>query len=400
MKSIRLKEFNKNILKEPYKMDVAMKRTTKMYQKLLVVTLLLCLSFFFYGCQSKNNPTQDPNSTIVESKDNDAANNPSSIEDPKNATEENIEEKIVLSDSQLRELAVNELGQVMVLMYHIIGDKEDEWERTKDNFRNDLKVLYDEGYYLVTARDFVTGNMDVPAGKTPVVLTFDDATEGHFRFIEKDNGELIVDPDSAVGIIENFAKDHPDFGTAASFYVYYPVPFRQNDRPEWRQLKFEYLTELGMEIGNHTYGHEFLNRLTDDEVQKTLVRNILATQKLLPGYQVDTFALTYGIYPKNKELAVKGSYDGTEYYHKGVFLVGSHPSHSPFSIEFDASAIPRIRAASVPSDFFNQWIDHFRKYPERRFVSDGDSSTITVPKELADKINPERLGDRTTRVYE
>lgn len=381
-------------------MNFAINRTTSMYQKLLVIILLLSLSIFVFGCQGKSNLSQDPNTTIDDVTDNDVANNPPTTENQGDAIEENIEEEIVLSDSQLRDLAVNELGQVMVLMYHIIGDKEDEWERTKDNFRNDLKVLYDEGYYLVTARDFVTGNMNVPAGKTPVVLTFDDATEGHFRFIEKDNGELVVDPDSAVGIIENFAMDHPDFGTAASFYVYYPVPFRQNDRPEWRQLKFEYLTNLGMEIGNHTYGHEFLNRISDDEVQKTLVRNIEATQKLLPGYQVDTFALTYGISPKNKELAVRGSYNGVEYYHKGVFLVGSHPSPSPFSTEFDASAIPRIRAASVPSDFFNKWIDHFRKYPERRYISDGDSSTVTVPKELAEKVNNDRLDDRTIRLYE
>jgi len=379
-----------------------MTATMKLSKKVKYIILtLLSLGVLLIGCQSQLQQTANDIVPIEEIL-------PEQITNTNNETETNNIDSDIGNDSatsnsldisQLQELKVNELGEVMVLMYHIIGDKEDEWERTKDNFRNDLKTLYDDGYYLVTARDFVTGNMDVPTGKTPVILTFDDSTEGHFRFIEKENGELIADPDSAVGIIENFAKEHPDFGQAASFYVFYPVPFRQNDHPEWRQLKYEYLTNLGMEIGNHTFGHDFLNKLNDEEVQQTLVKNIQATQALLPNYSVDTFALTYGIYPKNKDFAASGVHNGFQYNHKGVFLVGSNPSPSPFSIDFNSIGIPRIRAASVPEDYFNQWIEYFRNHPERRYISDGDNTTITVPNDLENLINNDSLGDKKIRLY-
>ncbi|OEH84742.1 hypothetical protein BHU72_07870 [Desulfuribacillus stibiiarsenatis] len=361
-----------------------------------IITLLTVV--FLFACQNKN--LNSNNEQLDQQQQPEHLQESANLPISNSPVDSTIEEtETVVSEDILRSHKVNELGQVMILMYHIIGDKEDEWERTKNNFKNDLKTLYEEGYYLVTARDFVSGNINVPLGKTPVVLTFDDGTEGHFRLIEKENGEFFVDPDCAVGIIENFAKMHPDFGSAASFYVYYPVPFRQNDRPEWRRYKYEYIINLGMEIGNHTFGHEFLNKLTDEDVQKTLVKNIQATQKLLPDYPVDTFALTYGIYPKNKELAVKGSFEGFTYHHKGVFLVGSHPAPSPYSIDFKTEAIPRIRAASVPSDFFHQWIDYFKKNPDKRFVSDGDAKTITVPESLKDQLNENNMIDKLIRTY-
>ncbi len=376
--------------------------TTKLH---MLVTLLV-IGLLLTGCQSSppaESSQQNPQENVLSpSGDNQSeANTPSGSEPPETSDPSDPASAAnQLSDEQLNTMAVNELGDVMVLMYHIIGDKEDEWERTKDNFRNDLKVLYEEGYYLVTARDFVTGTMDVPAGKTPVILTFDDATEGHFRFIEGSDGTLTVDPDCAVGIIENFAKEHPDFGIAASFYVYYPVPFRQNDHPEWRQKKYEYLTNLGMEIGNHAYSHENLSKLTDEEVQQALMKNIQSTQAILPDYSVDTLALPYGISPKTKQLAATGSYEGMQYDHKGVLLVGSNPAPSPFSQDFNLLGIPRIRAASVPDDFFNQWISHFQNNPEKRYISDGDPASITIPKELENLVDTERFPDKNIRIYE
>ena len=116
-------------------------------------------------------------------------------------------------------LGVNELGQVMVLM-HQIGEEEAEWVRTPENFRKDLETLYAAGYRLIALNDLLDGNITVPAGTTPVVLTFDDGTIGHFRYIEQD-GQTVIDPDCAVGILEQFAAEHPDFGQAATFFIMY-----------------------------------------------------------------------------------------------------------------------------------------------------------------------------------
>ncbi|MDP8924250.1 MAG: hypothetical protein M3O34_15415, partial [Chloroflexota bacterium] len=77
----------------------------------------------------------------------------------------------------------NELGKIMVLEYHVIGDEELRWTRTRENFRKDLKYLHRNGYYLVGMRDLLEDRVRVPAGKTPVVLTFDDSNRSQFQFV-------------------------------------------------------------------------------------------------------------------------------------------------------------------------------------------------------------------------
>ena len=81
-----------------------------------------------------------------------------------------------------------------MFMYHRIGDEEDTWVRTPDNFRADLQRFYDAGYRLVSLTDVYNNNIDIPAGTSPLVLTFDDGTTCHFRWLKED-GELVVDPD-------------------------------------------------------------------------------------------------------------------------------------------------------------------------------------------------------------
>ena len=49
-----------------------------------------------------------------------------------------------------------------------------------------------------------------------MVFTFDDGTSGQFNLVEE-NGELVANKKSAVGIIEEFNKTHPDFGVKRDF---------------------------------------------------------------------------------------------------------------------------------------------------------------------------------------
>src|SRR5205823_5594270 len=110
----------------------------------------------------------------------------------------------------------NELGRVMILEYHKIDYPEERWTRTPENFRRDLETLYAHGYRLVALGDLLDGRITLPAGTTPVVLTFDDSSPGQFRYVEA-NAEVEIDPKSAVGILEAFAREHPkDVGWALS----------------------------------------------------------------------------------------------------------------------------------------------------------------------------------------
>ena len=81
-------------------------------------------------------------------------------------------------------LPPNELGQVMVLEYHHIAEKGGKWGRTPEEFRQDMEWLLAEGYYPLNLRDFAAGWIEVPGGKSPVVLTFDDSYREQFNYLD------------------------------------------------------------------------------------------------------------------------------------------------------------------------------------------------------------------------
>jgi peptidoglycan/xylan/chitin deacetylase (PgdA/CDA1 family) len=295
-------------------------------------------------------------------------------------------------------LGVNELGQIMVLMYHRIEGAEAEWARTPENFRKDLRALYEAGYRLVSLNDVLDGKINTPAGTTPVVLTFDDGTAGQFRLIEKE-GRRVVDPDCAVGILEEFHRAHPHFGLAATFYIYYvATPFEQ---PEYVAAKLAYLAEKGFEIGNHTYGHGNLRSLTPEGARRELAYHVKSTREYLPGYRVRSLALPYGAHPEDKSYIMQGSYEGIEYHHEGILLVGSNPAPSPFAKRFDPAAIPRIRASEMLTggQGLYDWLEYFKQNPQQRYVSDGNADTVAAPERLREEIDEAKLKGRRVVTY-
>jgi len=295
--------------------------------------------------------------------------------------------------ARLAELQVNEAGKIMILMYHVIGaPKEGDWVQTADNFRRDLRQLWEEGYSLLSLKDLVENNIATPAGRTPVVLTFDDGTAGHFRYLEQ-NGEKIIDPDCAVGILLDFAKEHPEFGHTATFFI--------NDRPfgqkEYWEEKLRHLVELGFDLGNHTLTHPYLNKLSNEQVQKEMAGLAKMVEERVPGYKVSTLALPFGISPQEASLALAGSYDGYSYEHQAVLRVGANPTVGPAVQGFEPARLPRVQASTVE---LSKWLEYFRKRPQERYISDGDPATIAVPTAEAGKIRQEALQEKTLLVYD
>jgi hypothetical protein len=262
-------------------------------------------------------------------------------------------------------LEPNELGVVPVLMYHqLLADGGGVYDLTPDEFRAELQRLYEGGYRPVTASALVTGKIELPRGATPVVLTFDDSTKSQAALLP--NGR--IDPDSAVGIMLEFARDHPDFRPAGTFYVN-RRPFGAD--PRARELA-QRLVALGFELGNHTLDHARLDELSDEGVQRQIVLGNRLIRELVPEPEVQTIALPFGLLPGRRELALGGSWDGESYRFAGAFLAGAEPSPSPLSRSFVAGEIPRIR--TDPADLLNgssDWLVRLEANSELRYVSDG-----------------------------
>lgn len=339
---------------------------------------LILLTFTLLGCSS------DTQGQTEKSGDTLQENNGEQI-----AEEEPID---------LKEIKANEVGQIMILEWHVIGEKEGRWARTYENFRKDLETLYERGYRLASLRDVLNNNITTEAGLTPVILTFDDGTSGHFRYIEQD-GEMIADPTSAVGILKDLSTAYPDFGLEATFFVNkYPIPFEQKD---YWQDKVKEVIELGMDIGNHTVTHPKLNKLSQEEVAKELALMVKMIEEVVPGYKMDTLALPFGIKSQDINWAVKGEYQGTDYHNIGVLDVGSTPMKSPVAKGFDPTLLPRVQVfGEGTEDNLLKWLDYFDKNSHLRYISDGNPETIAIPQEQVEKLDESRIGEKQLIIYQ
>jgi len=300
-------------------------------------------------------------------------------------------------------LLPNELGLIPILMYHtFLPDSTSVWNRTPTAFRGDLAYLYAHGYYLTAMHQFVTGDLNIPAGKTPVILTFDDGTESQFRDLVHPDGTTTIDPDSAVGILEEMIARHPDFGRAGVFYVPPPLPFsdddNKHDQRRFGEAKLAWLVAHGYELGNHTLHHANLATATDEQVRREIAGGEDGLHRYVPGVPLETFALPYGAYPDHGDptLLRHCTYQGHTYGYSAVLLVGAEAAPSPFDRRRDLFFTPRIRATDAElGKWFGAYLD---RYPAVRYVSDGDPATVTIPATLTpalrDKFDSTRLGGR------
>ncbi len=278
-------------------------------------------------------------------------------------------------------LKPNELGVVPVIMHHEIRpDRVGAYDQTPQEFRTELQTLWQRHYWPVRAEDLVDGNLGkVPAGWTPVVLTFDDSTQ--YQFFYEADGKTIK-PTTAIGVYLQFVQAHPKWPMAGTFYVL-REPFA--GIPQGPEI-LRWLVAHGFELGDHTYDHIPLSTLDATKVQRELAKGADVIESAVPGYRIRTVALPLGAIPHPASLAVRGSWDGKAYGPFGVFLVGAEPSHSPYSVKFDPAAIPRIRSSHLPwngaNDFtWNMWLQQLTANPQLRYVSDGDPKHLTFARD-------------------
>ena len=260
-----------------------------------------------------------------------------------------------LAAAQAVPRAPNELGRIPVLEYHLIGERDGRWARSWERFARDLEILHERGYRPITVRQLVRGEIDLPAGLSPVVITFDDASPGQFRYIERD-GQLDVDPRSAVGIWDAFAAKHPEWKGGGTFCVLtaaseghalFGEKGIQGQRSEWRHRKVRYLVEQGHEVCNHTLYHVNLARASAAFGTEQIARAQLAVDSAVSGYRMTSFALPLGEWPADRSILRSGRWtdprSGREvrYAIDAILMGAGGPARSPKDTLFDPLRIPR-----------------------------------------------------------
>ncbi len=311
-----------------------------------------------------------------------------------------------VSKEILKENNVNELGNVPIMMYHGIENVEsteyvggnvdkDGYNRTVEAFKNDLEFYYKEGYRMVRLKDYVNGKITTELGKSPIILTFDDGNKNNFNVLGKDeNGNLEIDPNCAVGILESFKKKYPDYNVTATFFLMDGL-FNQD---EYDNEKLEWLVNNGYDIGNHTKTHVNFKTATIDTSQAEVGYMYEKLESIIPGKYVKIVALPFGSpgdkNHENFKYILNGNYNGKTYNTEATLRVGWMPEVSPFHKNFDKTFLKRVRAYDNNGKEFDI-SSVFENLKTTRYISDGDEDTIVIPSS-----KNENLGNTDKEIIE
>lgn len=285
---------------------------------------------------------------------------------------------------------VNELGRVPIMMYHGIvnvssndtsyvgGNVDfDGYQRTTAAFRQDLEFYYENDYRMIRLKDFIDGVIDVELGKSPIILTFDDGSENNFKVLGEKNGELVIDPNCAVGILEEFKKKYSDYGVTATFFLNSSL-FSQK---EYDEKILKWLVQHGYDIGNHTMNHVDFTKIDHTEVAFEVGGMYQLLETLIPSSYVEIVALPFGSpYRMDHENFLEimdGVYEGIRYHTKAALRVGWEAELSCFDVEFNPIFLKRIRAYDNLGKEFDIEMN-FQLLESNRYISDGDMDVVVV----------------------
>lgn len=304
-----------------------------------------------------------------------------------------------LDKEKLKNDNINELGKVPIMMYHGIREKtssstgttggnvdKDGYNRTPSAFREDLEYYYENGYEMIRLEDYINGKVTASYGKSPIIITFDDGNEDNIKVTGlDDDGNIIIDKNSAIGILEEFKEKHKDVNVTATFFVNGGL-FNQE---KYNEKILLWLTDNGYDIGNHTQTHLDIKKSSSDRVQKEIAYVYDKLEEIIPGKYVNIIALPFGSpYTQNDpnyQYVLSSTYNGKTYETTSALRVGWEPEVSCFDKNFDKTFLKRCRAYDNNGKEFDiQMV--FEMLKTTKYISDGNPDTIVIKEVDKDKL--------------
>jgi hypothetical protein len=258
--------------------------------------------------------------------------------------------------------------QVPVILYHRflpVGAKESSKTKMRlEDFQDQIQALYDAGYSLVPMEKWLAGDISLPVGRRPLILTMDDLFFADQIYIEADGSPSIR---SGLGLLWRFSQQHPDFGFSATLFFNLGDKYYGNKKTAtWFLVSDGWQDALATAIVwciehnampyNHTYMHSSLDELDALGITDELRRNDLELRKFLKRAhredlipRLDNYiALPFGVWPATKGLTnyMFDYKDPEDKPVSAVFEAGYFYEErylpAPFAPGFDRFHIPRI----------------------------------------------------------
>jgi hypothetical protein len=281
---------------------------------------------------------------------------------------------------------------------------------TLGDLKNTLQKLYDSGFSLISLSDWISGNLSVPEGRRPLILTMDDL---FFRnqILLDDSGQPRTD--TGIGVIWQFSQEHPNFGFHLSLFAvmgdkYFPSDPQYD--PDWESkmvATIVWCLENSAMVYNHTYLHgylsnvenpismtEFLDQLRQNDEAVRYFLNLAGRQDLIPLLG-NIIALPGGAQPQSEadweSLREYKNPEGVSVQAiLGIASAAADPARleylaSPYNTIFNKFRIPRLVANLFYLDFLDE---HNTEFPE------GQVCTLKIEKSRLgdDQILSEQIG--------
>jgi hypothetical protein len=182
--------------------------------------------------------------------------------------------------------------QVPVVLYHHFSPDNGISDATHirlSEFRTELQAFYDAGYTLVPLARWLEGDLRMPAGRRPLILTIDDLFFADQVFLNPDG---TLSTNTGLGVVWQFAQQHPDFGFSVALF------YNLGDKDYANlQLGGSFVKGIGWEDAltrtiiwciehdaipyNHFYHHPYLDRLSPEQINQEALNNDLKLRLLL-----------------------------------------------------------------------------------------------------------------------
>lgn len=278
--------------------------------------------------------------------------------------------------------------QVPVILYHrFLPLGPHESSRTKmslEDFQQQLDALYSAGYSLISMEKWLAGDISLPVGRRPLILSMDDLFFADQIFLEADGTPSMR---SGLGLLWHFSQTHPDFGFSAALFFNLGDKYYANKKTStWFNVAEGWQDALAQVIVwciehdampyNHTYQHSFLNELDALAIKDEFRRNDLELRRFLKRAKREDLiprlknyiGLPYGVWPETagltkymlayrnpENLPVEAVFEAG-YYYEERFLP------APFMPNFERMRVPRITTNTRRSIEF--LVENRRLFPE------------------------------------
>jgi peptidoglycan/xylan/chitin deacetylase (PgdA/CDA1 family) len=165
-------------------------------------------------------------------------------------------------------------------------------------FRTQLEQLEQAGFTSVSLEDWLKGNLQVPAGKRPLILTFDDLFYSNQIYLEADG---TPSQHTGLGVMWQFNKDYPDFGFKPALFANMGDKLYGNvARGDWWYVEkgwqdslakvIAWCIENGAGVYNHFYDHPDLPKLDSGLIQWEMRKNDETIKEFLGRVGKDSLA--------------------------------------------------------------------------------------------------------------